>query len=122
YFVDVPGYGYAQVSKQERAKWGEMLERYFGMREPLEAVVLVVDMRHKPTEDDQQMDEFIAYLNLPLIVIATNLDKISKSKRHKSLQQVELTLPAYNKMTITPFSAKTIENKDKTCNAIKFYL
>lgn len=122
YFVDVPGYGYAQVSKQERAKWGEMLETYFGMREPLEAVVLIVDSRHKPSEDDQQMVEFIAYLNLPLIVVATKLDKVSKGKRQKAMQQVENTLPAYDQMTIIPFSAETGENKDKAWNAIKYYL
>src|SRR5699024_1726452 len=69
YFVDVPGYGYAKVSKVEREKWGKMMEEYFQQRELLEAVVLVVDGRHKPTADDVQMVEFIRHLDIPLIVV-----------------------------------------------------
>src|SRR5699024_2321059 len=76
YFVDVPGYGYAKVSKVEREKWGKMMEEYFQTREVLQAVVLVVDGRHKPTRDDIQMIEYITHLDIPLIVICTKMDKI----------------------------------------------
>src|SRR5690625_2848005 len=79
YFVDVPGYGYAKVSKQERNKWGKMMELYFETREPLRAVVLVVDSRHDPTQEDMQMCEYVTYLNIPLIIIATKFDKVRKS-------------------------------------------
>lgn len=65
--MDVPGYGYAKVSKTERAKWGQMLETYFTQRDTLRHVFLVVDFRHEPTEDDIQMKDFIEYYNLPLI-------------------------------------------------------
>src|SRR5690625_2766176 len=73
YFVDVPGYGYAKVSKREREKWGEMLEHYFEMREQLRLVVLVIDSRHRPTNEDMQMVKYVTYLQLPLVIIATKV-------------------------------------------------
>src|SRR5690625_3684683 len=76
YFVDVPGYGYAKVSKKEREKWGQMMEEYFETRDVLKLVVLIVDSRHDPTKDDLQMAEYLDYLELPLLVIATKLDKV----------------------------------------------
>src|SRR5699024_925275 len=66
YFVDVPGYGYAKVSKQERAKWAEMMQEYFEKRDKLNAVVLIIDGRHTPTNDDLQMVEYIQYLQVKL--------------------------------------------------------
>lgn len=78
--MDVPGYGYAKVSKTERAKWGQMLETYFTQRDTLRHVFLVVDFRHEPTEDDIQMKDFIEYYNLPYSVIATKCDKIPRGK------------------------------------------
>src|SRR5690606_23005665 len=79
YFVDVPGYGYAKVSKKEREKWGRMMEDYFETRKQLKAVVLIIDSRHLPTKDDLQMYEFVMYLNIPLVIIATKVDKLSKN-------------------------------------------
>src|SRR5690625_396658 len=79
YFVDVPGYGYAKVSKQERGKWGQMMEEYFETREQLRLVVLIVDIRHQPTRDDLQMYEYMSYLEIPMLIIATKLDKISQN-------------------------------------------
>src|SRR5690625_795074 len=83
YFVDVPGYGYAQVSKKEREKWGRMMEEYFQTRETLKAVVLVCDIRHEPTDADMQMYDFLKYFEIPVIIIATKLDKLKKSQRQK---------------------------------------
>ncbi len=85
FFVDVPGYGYAKVSKAERAAWGKMIEKYFTGREPLKAVVLIVDIRHNPTADDCMMYDFLKHYNIPVIVIATKADKIPKGKwdKHK---------------------------------------
>src|SRR5699024_8391119 len=113
HFVDVPGYGYAKVSKAERNKWGKMLEDYFESREVLKAVVLIVDIRHEPTKEDKQMVDYIAHLQIPLIVIATKMDKISRGKRHKAVKQVQAAFSEYEGMTIIPFSAETGENKDK---------
>src|SRR5699024_7099801 len=111
YFVDVPGYGFAKVSKQEQAKWGQMIEEYFETRKMLKAVVLIIDLRHRPTKDDFQMIEYINYLQIPLIIIATKLDKIPKSKRAKMIKQTEKALLNYEVAAIIPFSAETSENK-----------
>ena len=87
YFVDVPGYGYAKVSKTERAAWGKMIEKYFTSREVLEAVVLLIDLRHPPTNDDCMMYDFLKHYNIPVIVVATKCDKIPKGKwdKHKKI-------------------------------------
>ncbi|MFP3360230.1 ribosome biogenesis GTP-binding protein YihA/YsxC, partial [Planococcus sp. SIMBA_143] len=76
YFVDVPGYGYAKVSKKEREKWGVMMEEYFETRETLKAVLLITDVRHEPTNDDIQMYHFLKHYDLRVIIVATKLDKV----------------------------------------------
>ena len=83
-FVDVPGYGYAKVSKTERAKWGKMIEEYLTSRENLRAVVSLVDFRHEPSTDDVQMYEFLKYYEIPVIVVATKADKIPRGKWNKN--------------------------------------
>ena len=82
-FVDVPGYGYAKVSKTERAKWGRMIEEYLTSRENLRAVVSLVDLRHDPSSDDVQMYEFLKYYEIPVILVATKADKIPRGKWNK---------------------------------------
>lgn len=94
FFVDVPGYGYAKVSKSERAAWGKMIEQYFMGREPLKAVVLIVDLRHSPTSDDCMMYDFLKHYNIPVIVISTKADKIPKGKwdKHKKIVREKLQM------------------------------
>lgn len=82
-FVDVPGYGYAKVSKVERAKWGKMIEEYLTSRDNLRAVVSLVDFRHDPSADDVQMYEFLKYYEIPVIVVATKADKVPRGKWNK---------------------------------------
>ena len=82
-FVDVPGYGYAKVSKTERAKWGKMIEEYLTSRDNLRAVVSLVDLRHDPSADDVQMYEFLKYYEIPVIIVATKADKIPCGKWNK---------------------------------------
>ena len=82
-FVDVPGYGYAKVSKTERAKWGKMIKEYLTSRENLRAVVSLVDLRHDPSVDDVQMYEFLKYYEIPVILVATKADKIPRGKWNK---------------------------------------
>lgn len=122
YFVDVPGYGYAKVPKSEREKWGKMMEEYFETRETLRLVVLIIDSRHQPTKDDLQMVEYINYLKIPMLVIATKLDKVPRSKRVKQIKATEALFSSYENVTIIPFSAETGENKDKIWGAIESYL
>jgi len=122
YFVDVPGYGYAKVSKKEREKWGRMMEEYFETRNELRLVVLIVDIRHQPTKEDIQMYDYVNYLELPLLVIATKLDKLPKNKRQTHLQQVKKAFSQEEDVVVIPFSAETSENKDVVWKEIEKYL
>lgn len=91
-FVDVPGYGYAKVSKSERAKWGKMIEEYLTSRDNLRAVVSLVDLRHEPSKEDVQMYEFLKYYDIPVIIVATKADKIPRGKWNKHESMVKKTL------------------------------
>lgn len=113
YFVDVPGYGYAKVSRQERNKWGSMMEEYFQTRESLQVVILITDIRHKPTRDDIQMFEYIQHFDIPLVVVATKLDKIPKNKRSAHIAETRKTLGMYQEDILIPFSAETGEGTDE---------
>ncbi|MFW7432029.1 ribosome biogenesis GTP-binding protein YihA/YsxC [Vagococcus carniphilus] len=122
HFVDVPGYGYAKVSKTERAKWGQMIETYLTQREQLKAVVSLVDMRHDPTEDDIQMYEFLKYYQIPVIVVATKSDKIKRGQwnKHESAIKKKLNFDPADDFII--FSSETKEGKEPAWQAIEKYL
>lgn len=92
YFVDVPGYGYARVSKSVKATFGKMIEDYLKNREALKAVFLLVDFRHKPSEDDVLMYDFLKYYNKHVIVIATKSDKVKNADRKKNKEIIKETL------------------------------
>ncbi|EHL2559085.1 YihA family ribosome biogenesis GTP-binding protein [Listeria monocytogenes] len=119
FFVDVPGYGFAKVSKTEREKWGVMIETYITSREQLRGVIQIVDLRHKPTEDDRMMYEFLKYYDIPVIVIATKADKIPRSKWQKNAKIVRETLDfdPYDKFVL--FSSETKMGKDEAWQFIK---
>ncbi|MGD6816750.1 ribosome biogenesis GTP-binding protein YihA/YsxC [Metabacillus sp. 84] len=119
HFVDVPGYGFAKVSKSERDAWGRMIETYLTNREELKAVVLIIDVRHKPTNDDQMMYGFLKHYSIPVIVVATKADKIPKSKWQKHVKIVEETLDLYEEDSIVLFSSETGKGKDEAWGAIK---
>src|SRR5699024_2640206 len=121
HFVDVPGYGYAQVSKGERAKWGKMMEEYFQHREQLRAVVLVTDVRHNPTKDDLQMYAYVKHLGLPLIIIGTKLDKIPRSKQDRMIKQAKQHYDLDEHTHFIPFSAETGQGKDEAWGIIQSY-
>lgn len=122
FFVDVPGYGYAKVSKKEREKWGKMMEEYFSEREQLNMAVLVVDIRHDPSKDDVMMYDFLKHHGLPVTVIATKLDKIKKGQRAKHLQQIIKVLQMEDEDIVIPFSAETGEGKDDAWKTIYPYI
>ncbi|GIN60259.1 putative GTP-binding protein EngB [Robertmurraya siralis] len=122
HFVDVPGYGYAKVSKKEREAWGKMIETYLTSREQLRAVLLIVDLRHPPTSDDIMMYNFLKHYDIPCIVIATKADKISKSKWQKHLKVTTETLDLDQKDTIILFSSETGKGKDEAWTAIENYM
>ena len=116
--VDVPGYGYAKVSKGELEKWSEMMEHYFSTREILQKVILIVDLRHKPTNQDVQMYNYLKFLELPVLVIATKADKVKPGVRNRHMNDVHNTLNIVEGDQVIPFSAITGEGKNKVWNAI----
>lgn len=117
-FVDVPGYGYAKVSKTEREAWGKMMEKYFTQREILKGVVQLVDIRHDPSADDVTMYDFLKYYDLPVIVVATKLDKIKKSQRDKHIAAIKRKLQFDGQDALIPFSSETGEGVDAAWEAI----
>lgn len=122
FFVDVPGYGYAKVSKSEREKWGRMMEEYFTQRETLRATVLLIDMRHPPTEDDMIMYDFLKHYEIPVIVVCTKLDKVNRSKRQKHLKIIKEDLDLHPDDPIIPFSSETGEGKDEAWKALMKFI
>lgn len=122
YFVDVPGYGYAKVSKTEREAWGKMMETYFSEREPLRATILVVDIRHKPTNDDVMMYDFLKHYQIPVIIIATKLDKIKKGQVNKQLKLIKETLAVEPGDQLIAFSSETAQGKETAWQVIQSYL
>ncbi|MBS2969912.1 YihA family ribosome biogenesis GTP-binding protein [Metabacillus sp. KIGAM252] len=119
HFVDVPGYGFAKVSKSERDAWGRMIETYLTNREELKAVVLIIDVRHKPTKDDIMMYNFLKHYGIPVIVVATKADKIPKTKWQKHVKIVEEELELAEEDSIVLFSAETAKGKEEAWGAIK---
>lgn len=92
YFVDVPGYGYAKVSKKQREAFGHMIEEYITSRKQLRGVISLVDARHDPSDDDISMYEWLHYYNIPILVVATKADKISRSRFNKYESNIKRTL------------------------------
>lgn len=119
HFVDVPGYGYAKVSKTERAKWGEMIETYITSRKQLKAVVSLVDVRHDPSKEDIQMYEFLKYYNIPVIVVATKADKIPRGKWNKHTSAIKKKLDFDPMDTFILFSSETKQGKEEAWQAIE---
>ncbi|MGJ7920524.1 ribosome biogenesis GTP-binding protein YihA/YsxC [Neobacillus sp. LXY-4] len=122
HFVDVPGYGYAKVSKKEREAWGKMIETYITTREQLKAVVLLVDLRHPPTADDRMMYDFLKHYNIPCIIVATKADKIPKSKWQKHVKITKETLELHESDPLVMFSSETGEGKDKAWAILESYM
>ena len=108
-FVDLPGYGFAKVSKQEKEKWGRMIEEYLNEREQLIQVVLLVDMRHKPTNDDIMMFNWIVDSGFEPVVIATKKDKVKPSQRDDALKLIKDTLGIND---VIPFSSEKGDGVD----------
>ena len=111
--VDLPGYGYAQVSKTEKEKWGHIIEEYLTNRENLQEIMLIVDMRHEPTEQDVIMYNWIRSFGYSGLVIATKADKISKANWQKNISIIKKKLDVVDTNLIIPFSASKKINIEK---------
>lgn len=106
-FVDLPGYGFAKVPDHVKDEWGAMIETYLFNRRNLEGVILLVDARHKPTNDDQMMYDWLLEMRVPTIVVATKVDKVKKSKRQQQKKLIKETLQLTDFTRFMFFSAET---------------
>lgn len=105
YFVDLPGYGYAKVAKVEKAKWGRMIEDYLISRPQLQKVALLVDVRHKPTQDDIMMHQWIKHFGYEVVIVATKQDKLNRAELLKSNKVIRETLALDDSEEIINFSS-----------------
>lgn len=113
FFVDVPGYGYAKVSKKQREDFGQMIESYLTQRQQLCGVVMLVDGRHAPTSDDVQMYQWLAYYQIPTLVVATKIDKVKSSQYTKVSSVIKNKLEFDRQQQLILFSAVTKKGRDQ---------
>lgn len=113
YCVDLPGYGFAKVSKETQAKWGKMIENYLTTSKQLRAVFLLIDIRHEPSKNDKDMYEWIVYNGYDPIIIATKLDKINRSQAQKHIKMIKTGLNVKPQTVVIPFSSQTKQGRDE---------
>ena len=118
YFTDLPGYGYAKVSKDERDRWGRLMENYFAEDGLIALGILIVDARHKPTADDVTMCDYFRGTDCPMVVVATKLDKLTKSEIEPNLALIRQTLTLDDSVIMVPFSAEKGTGKTELLAAI----
>ncbi len=120
--VDLPGYGYAKLSRSETEKWGEMMEAYLSNRPGLLKVVQLVDIRHEPSALDVQMYDYLRYYGLDGLVVATKADKISRNQQQKSIQMIRKKLGMKKEDIVIPVSALKRTGQDQLLDAIEMIL
>lgn len=116
-FVDLPGYGYARISKERRAEWRPLIESYLKSSPQLRGIVQLLDVRHDPTNDDRQMLDFLGELGVPTIVVLTKMDKLTATERAKRVPAISSIL-GLDADQVVPFSATTGEGRDELAEAI----
>lgn len=122
HFVDLPGYGYAKVSRSEKQRWAQMMEGYFNSDRNIKLVVQLIDMRHPPTADDIMMMEFLESTGIDFIVVMTKSDKLNKGDYKKRLEKSKEELSFVESEYIIPFSSQTGENIEKIKAVIESHL
>ena len=115
--VDLPGYGYARISKERRAEWKPLIEGYLRTSPELRGIVQLLDVRHDPTEDDRQMIDFLAALGVPTLFVLTKIDKLTRTQRERRIADLMSDLGADEAQAI-PFSAETGEGRDELAGAV----
>ncbi len=122
YFVDLPGYGYAKANEEVKAQWGKMIENYLKKSKKLRAVFLLIDIRHKPSENDKLMYEWIVNQGYHPIIIATKLDKINRSQIQKQIKLIRTELKTDKETVVLPYSALTKQGREEIYELIDSYL
>lgn len=118
YYVDLPGYGYAKVSLEVKAKWGKMIENYLHKSQVLKRVFLLIDIRHEPSDNDRTMYDWIVYNGYQPVIVATKLDKLKRSQVPKAVKILRTGLGLGNDATIIPFSAETKQGREEIWDMI----
>ena len=121
YFVDLPGYGYARVSNEIKAKWGKMIENYLQKSRQLRLVFLLIDIRHEPSENDKHMYRWIVDNGFNPVIIATKADKIKRSQLQKHLKMLRLGLDVTEGTPLVAFSALTKQGRDEIWELMETY-
>lgn len=122
YYVDLPGYGYAKVSKTEQQKWGVMIEKYLKTSKQLKCVFLLIDIRHEPSQNDCQMYDWIVYNGYSPVIIATKLDKINRSQIQKNIKIIKDKLNLNKDAVVIPFSSVTKQGRDEIWELIESFM
>lgn len=113
YFVDLPGYGYAKVSKSEKERWSGLIGGYLESDRNIRLVFMLIDMRHAPTKDDVQMVNYLIDTETPFVIVLTKADKLNKSEREKRLRAFENEIPCFSDIHSIPFSSQTFEGVEE---------
>lgn len=119
YLVDLPGYGYAKVSKSEKERWAGLIEGYLNSERDLRLVFMLVDMRHKPTADDVNMINYLIDTETPFVIVLTKADKLNKTERSKRMKAFETEIPCFNEIHCIPFSSQTGEGAEELRSIIE---
>ncbi|HNX28243.1 MAG TPA: ribosome biogenesis GTP-binding protein YihA/YsxC [Syntrophomonadaceae bacterium] len=119
YLVDLPGYGYAKAAKTQRLQWQKMIEKYLRERQQLRGVIILLDIRHEPSQNDIQMKDWLTQQQIPLLVIATKADKVSRGARSKHINTIRKALNLSADMTPISFSAETGEGTGEVLEALE---
>ena len=122
YLVDLPGYGYAKTSASEKEKWGKMIENYLHTSKKLQAVFLLIDIRHDPSANDKMMYDWMVYQGFTPIIIATKLDKIKRSQIQKNVKAIREGLKVKPGTVIIPFSSETKQGRDELWEVIDSFV
>ncbi len=113
YFVDLPGYGYAKVSKSEKERWSGLIEGYLNSDRDLRLVFLLVDIRHAPSSDDLDMINYLIDTELPFVIVLTKADKLKKTEREKRMASFRTEIPCFDDIHVIPFSSQTFEGVEE---------
>lgn len=119
FFVDLPGYGYAKVSKSEKQRWSGLIEGYLGADRDIRLVFMLIDMRHAPTKDDVQMVDYLIDTGTPFVIVLTKADKLNKSEREKRMKAFENEIPCFSDIHSVPFSSMTFEGVEELRNIVE---
>ena len=122
YLVDLPGYGYAKTSASEKEKWGKMIENYLHTSKKLQAVFLLIDIRHEPSANDKMMYDWMVYQGFTPIIIATKLDKIKRSQIQKNVKAIREGLKVKPGTVIIPFTSETKQGRDELWEVIDSFV